>query len=685
MSRGPKPGPPAARLALRVGVTGHRPEGMAGADLPLLGERVRAVLSHVARIAREEHAKAAAWYSPEKPLLTVVSPLAEGADRIVAEAGIELSLDPGFARDLDFALESPLPFARAEYATDFEHGDDEQATRASRAEFERLLGKARSVLELDGERDHQEDAYEAVGRTVVRHCDVLIALWDGEPARGKGGTGQIVREAVRVEVPVVWISIVPPHDRWLLAFERDMPVKGEYRELEERLRALLRLPVDRDVPLELPSSRPHKEQRTAKRALGEYLRERQPRWTLGFLFGYFNKLLLLGWSPPACPQEVLHPEGTGAAPPAGTEATTGGARPEERRSLLDWLPGRVPDFKLSTADEWKKSWTAAIFPQEAQARIDGQILEHYAWADKLANYYGGKYRSSFVANYLLSGLAVAAAFAAFVLAPHDFALPFAFTLVELVFIVAILFITRWGRRAYFHERWMDYRLLAEQLRQMRFLLPLGRTTPTARLPIYLHGDPRNTWVSWHFRAVVRATPLIHCALVPSFLEACRRLLAEATRDQVRYHFNNEKRSEELAHRLHGGGLFLFLLTLAACVVHAAHLLAEHLAGVGGEGMAHDLTLFGAMVLPAFGAALAGISTQAELERIAKRSRAMTAELQSRLKKLVPAAPPASATAPTPPLSSRDLGQLGEQIAETMVTELLDWRVVFQAKPLELPG
>src|SRR6185312_626321 len=48
-------------------------------------------------------------------------------------------------------------------------------------------------------------SYEAVGRFVVRNCDLLIAIWDGKPPRGRGGTFDMVRFAAETGTPVWWI------------------------------------------------------------------------------------------------------------------------------------------------------------------------------------------------------------------------------------------------------------------------------------------------------------------------------------------------------------------------------------------------------------------------------------------------------------------------------------------------
>ena len=174
---------------MNVGVTGHRWNRLRHADLEALRAGVRGALERLAEAA-------------EGQPMRLVSPLAEGADRIVAEE----------AAALGWQLQSALPFARAEYEKDF-------ATSESRHEFRRLLARAAKVDELRGSRDSKDSrdsAYAAVGRLVLDSCDVLVAVWDGESARGEGGTAQMVREARERGLPVVWVSSEPPHDPNLL-------------------------------------------------------------------------------------------------------------------------------------------------------------------------------------------------------------------------------------------------------------------------------------------------------------------------------------------------------------------------------------------------------------------------------------------------------------------------------------
>ena len=122
--------------------------------------------------------------------LQVISPLAEGADRLVARYAIE---------KFSGKLIVPLPLEKSDYMSDFE-------SALSKAEFNNLLEKADHVIKLPAE-DTREDCYLAAGMYIIEHSDVLIALWDGAPSRGIGGTGDIMAEARRRDIPIAWVQV----------------------------------------------------------------------------------------------------------------------------------------------------------------------------------------------------------------------------------------------------------------------------------------------------------------------------------------------------------------------------------------------------------------------------------------------------------------------------------------------
>ena len=152
---------------LVVGVTSHR--DLVAQDVPGLREQVRETLWSLRA-------------SFPDLSLTIVSPLAEGGDQLVAEVGLELGAH----------LIVPLPLPVELYRDDF-------SSEESLARFERLMAQAQVVrlqcpesgLEVAGPaRDRQ---YLMAGLYVANHCHVLCALWDGSDEGGLGGTAHIVR------------------------------------------------------------------------------------------------------------------------------------------------------------------------------------------------------------------------------------------------------------------------------------------------------------------------------------------------------------------------------------------------------------------------------------------------------------------------------------------------------------
>jgi hypothetical protein len=116
--------------------------------------------------------------------LTAVSSLAEGADRLVAHAVLAR---PGGR------LVALLPLDVGDYATDF-------ADAGSVREFNELVAAADEVRVIPArpdDDDRREAAYERAGLAVLEGCDLLLALWDGAPGRGRGGTAELVAEARR--------------------------------------------------------------------------------------------------------------------------------------------------------------------------------------------------------------------------------------------------------------------------------------------------------------------------------------------------------------------------------------------------------------------------------------------------------------------------------------------------------
>lgn len=149
-------------MGVRVGVTGHR--SLPPATARLVTDALRAWLARRAANG-----------------VVGLTCLATGADQLFAEAVLAAG----------GALEVILPA----------HG----YTGA-----DRLLCRARSVERLPFVVPTPE-AHMAAGRLLVDRCERLLAIWDGGPARGVGGTADVVAYAWARSVPV---EILWPAGAW---------------------------------------------------------------------------------------------------------------------------------------------------------------------------------------------------------------------------------------------------------------------------------------------------------------------------------------------------------------------------------------------------------------------------------------------------------------------------------------
>lgn len=144
--------------SLRVGVTGHR----------VLKEKT----GHWVARQLDGLFSFVAGLPPSAVPRCALSSLANGADQMFAEAALRHGIP----------IEVILPFAS--FIDDFTEGSE-------RDSYERLLSSAASTTRLPWE-DRSSGAYLAGGLWVVDHCDLLIAIWNGEKAVGVGGTGDVV-------------------------------------------------------------------------------------------------------------------------------------------------------------------------------------------------------------------------------------------------------------------------------------------------------------------------------------------------------------------------------------------------------------------------------------------------------------------------------------------------------------
>ncbi len=116
--------------------------------------------------------------------LVGVSSLAIGADQLLARLVLERR----------GSLYAVLPYVGIEKSFSPEH----------LGTYKMLLKRA--TVEVLNTPGTDEDAYLAAGKRVADLSSVLVAVWNGEPARGRGGTADIVAYALKEGVPLVHLN-----------------------------------------------------------------------------------------------------------------------------------------------------------------------------------------------------------------------------------------------------------------------------------------------------------------------------------------------------------------------------------------------------------------------------------------------------------------------------------------------
>lgn len=292
----------------------------------------------------------------------------------------------------------------------------------------------------------------------------------------------------------------------------------------------------------------------------------------------------------------------------------------------------------------------------------------------LSRHYAGLHRSSFLVMAALGVVAVLCALTIPALDvkddPHGFSRwQWGLVFAEALLILGMMLIYWLHHHYRWQERAIDYRLIAERLRHAAALAHLGRSPTPFRgaPPQWLALDPRHSWAERYAKNVIRTIGLAPLAprrlLDQDYLRACREYLArEWIEEQIRYHERNSARAEALHLDLELLAIAALGATLLVCLAHVvAHLPWLYIP---------------AGVLPAFGAACHAVSGQADLQRIAVRSKAMAEKLKDFRDRLL--ALPANGAFPTA------LARITEEAADSMLAEAGEWRVLFQTHPLPPP-
>jgi len=561
--------PPKPRLTLRVGVTGHRPNKLPGSVAARIRKQLPEVFDAIERAASTILTKGAPLYADEPAAFRLVCGFAEGADQIAVATC-----------PTGWRIEAILPFPRNDYLRDFAASASGDG-RDVRDEFRQSLAKAAVVTELPAPSGSREQGYAEAGGFMLRQIDLLIAVWDGKPPKA-GGTGAVVREAAAGGIPVIWLSTENDEPPRLITRTPTLsdPQAAAFEWNDTALTAVLA--PDLAVPERSPT--PDSARAGLERYVGEYWKQRT--W-----FTAYDALRRVA------------------------------------RGLMPRIALSLPSLEQRCRD-WDSLLAAAPAATNLRERISAVLAPRHAWADTLAIHYSHLYRSAYVLCYFLSALAVFIALGTVFI--HDdpqtpardvLGTKAIFVTCELIAIGTIILIVWRGLNGRWHDRWLNYRALAEMLRHGRFLAyagEFGRTQTNAP------GDRDVPWMLWYARSTMREIGLPAALLDVSYRQA---LLAatfkEEIEGQLAYNRHNIERAHEVDHFLHRLGIGCFVLTAMVLTVFLALFGLDRMTATAPiEPLllaAKPFLTFLSAGLPALGAAVAGIRVHGDFEESANRS------------------------------------------------------------------
>lgn len=609
--------PPKARLAMNIGVVAYGVEQHQSAPTPAMVAHISSVLEAASAASAAAGLGAPDAFRDRTPRLRVISTLATGLERAVAR----LALDHGYE------VQAVLAGDRTRLA--------QSLSVAGQTELLGLLDRATAVLELDGsdgDSSAAREAGEAAAEALLDQSDLLLVLGDADDLSARGAWYAVDQARERELAMATLTGAEPAMIRVTICDRLGSPGEVDLAGLETHLRSILAPPA----------------------------------------------------TDPAKPDTAADPSGPVPLRDYFTEVVPA-------RSWLAWtwtlFVGIVADSRLrrpsvrftgfaNSIAEWDRIWqTTPPLPAALGQELDRALRTPYVWPDSLSLYYGGAYRGSFVVSILLGMATVLLVLLSFAVGsnPNDDLS----RITSVVFVLVILGVTRLANKRRWHERWLDYRLLAELLRQQRFLAPLGRVPAFARLPAHdSYDDPRGTWMAWQAHAVARDAGLVTATVDQPYRDAYLAFLRDGLINgippdsgQLGYHDAVSRRFERLERR--AGDLQVGLMWAAIAV--ALFEVADNRIWDSWNLPAWFPALVA--VFAALGGAITSVAGQADAGRVKKRSRAMRERLDHVR---------ASLERPEAAVSAATLGEVAEAAADAMVAELADYRMVFQGKPLRYP-
>jgi len=164
-------------MHLTIGVTGHR--DLLEEEVPALKEKVREFFA----LLKSDY--------PDLDL-QLITPLAEGSDRLVADVALEFGVE----------LIVPLPMPQAAYEQDFSSPAAVEVFRSSLQQARIIHLRTLQTTSSDGlSQEDKSRQYAQMGIFISNHSQVLLALWDGKNTAELGGTASVVKYHLTAVMP----------------------------------------------------------------------------------------------------------------------------------------------------------------------------------------------------------------------------------------------------------------------------------------------------------------------------------------------------------------------------------------------------------------------------------------------------------------------------------------------------
>lgn len=480
------------------------------------------------------------------------------------------------------------------------------------------LSTSQTIINSAGFEDTGD--HDSLGELLLQNIELLVAVWDGAESRGKGGTADLVERALNLGIPVIWLNTTDSLSIRFLESHLNLKNIGKSKtdwsiEFSNYVQEIIQPPSEANEP-------------EAYFRLKSFQNERLTRWNYGVAYPLFQRIFL------------------------------------KRKLRISDI--RLPDPEKELTNKWAQEELKSDITSENN-KNSFKVFSAYFRADRLAIYYAQVYRSASLLNYSLAAFAVLMALMGLIVGD----LKLIWIIIELFLITSVITITHVGSKNRWHERWLDYRQLAESLRVMLELKQMGfnHHENSWRLVNTHQGLPFR-WIDWYQGAISRTFDLPSKVIDSEALSAFNVKLRRYIDEQAEYHSKNADLAHKADHKLHILGNICLYGTISSCIVFVAlYFTINELAM-----QAKLLVTFFCALLPAFGAAAFGYRAHADFSGIYKRSNLVALQLKE-----------ISTDLKKKSYSYVELANIVHNLNLDNHLELRDWRITFEQKRIAIPA